>query len=747
MTDRVTGEGVLPVVVVEVNGVKCRALIDSGASSSYASAKLIDLINIKPTEVTHQRVDMLLSSRMTRLELYDTKISSVDGSFEMTVRLSKVDKSKLLSIANPEYNRLIERYQHLTTVRIDDCDTKKRLPVHVVLGSGEYARIKTSTKPLIGRDSEPVAEKTKYGWTIMSPGVELDKRTMLLTQTLRADFDNLCRLDVLGLEDTVENVQDVVYEEFKDQLTRNSAGWYETNLPWKSGHPNLPTNERGSLRRLDYLVKRLKRNERYQDYDDVIKNQLEKGVIEPAPAVASGKEFYIPHKPVVKQTAESTKLRIVYDASAKESNAQPSLNDCLNPGPSLQNLLWSILVRSRFYPVLLTGDLEKAFLQVRIKEEERDALRFHWRSPGSDVTTIYRFTRALFGLTCSPFLLGGVLNEHLKSLEERYPTLVKEILDGLYVDDLMTGGANAKEVREKQIKAIEVFQDATFRLHKWHSNVEHLENTESNPSKELVDVDQSTFAKRQLGHSQSEKKLLGLPWNKSEVTLSVVTVSQEPATTKRSALSQLAGVYDPLGLISPTTLLGKLLYRSMCEAHLPWDGEFPDETRRRWRDWCLQLPRRFEVPRSLAPHHQPVTAITFHAFGDASKHGVSAVVYAVVEQEEATTQGLVCAKARLAKQNLTIPRLELVAGHMAVNLATNVEAAVGVETVSEVHCWLDSTVALFWIHGQGEYPQFVANRVKKIREHDRVSWHHVPTKENPADLGSRGGSVVENELW
>ena len=81
---------------------------------------------------------------------------------------------------------------------------------------------------------------------------------------------------------------------------------------------------------------------------------------------------------------------------------------------------WSTLVRSRFYPILLTGDLEKAFLQVRLKQEERDALRFHWKVPGSDVIITYRFTRALFGLTCSPFLLGGVLSEHLKSWVETW---------------------------------------------------------------------------------------------------------------------------------------------------------------------------------------------------------------------------------------------------------------------------------------------------------------------------------------
>ena len=103
--------------------------------------------------------------------------------------------------------------------------------------------------------------------------------------------------------------------------------------------------------------------------------------------------------------AESTKLRIVYDATAREKCKQPSLNDCLNPGPSLQNRLWDILVRSRFYPVLLTGDLKKAFLQIRIKEKERDTLRFHWKPN--------RLTRALFGMTYLPSLLGGVINQHL----------------------------------------------------------------------------------------------------------------------------------------------------------------------------------------------------------------------------------------------------------------------------------------------------------------------------------------------
>ena len=127
---------------------------------------------------------------------------------------------------------------------------------------------------------------------------------------------------------------------------------------------------------------------------------------------------------------------------------------------------------------------------------------------------------------------------------------------------------------------------------------------------------------------------------------------------------------------------------------------------------------------------------------------MAASVYAVIKQSSAINQGLVTAKARLAKQGLTIPRRELVSGHMAVNLLTNVQDALQGFPVTSLHCWLDSSVALHWILGGGDYKQFVANRVRKIREHSDVVWRHVPTQDNPADLASRGGLVTEeNQLW
>ena len=357
LTDGAAGQGIFPVIVVKVNGVMCRALIDSGAGGSYASAKLIKLIDKKPSETKLQPIDMLMGSRTGRMEFYDVEVSSLDGNYKMNVKLAKVEKPELISINNPCYEKLIRKYNHLKDVIIEDSDEKDELPIHLVLGNGEYARIKTTTRPLIGGENEPVAEKTRLGWFMMSPGMDFDRSEMLLTQTTQSDYENLCRLDVLGLADTMENDQNVVYDDFKEQLTRDPAGWYETNLPWKANHPHLPTNETGSKRRLTSLVRKLSREGNYEQYDDIIKDQLNEGVIERAPDEPSGKEYYLPHKGVVKQSAETTKLRVVYDGSAKESSDKPSLNDCLYPGPALQNQLWSILVRARFHPILSTSDI------------------------------------------------------------------------------------------------------------------------------------------------------------------------------------------------------------------------------------------------------------------------------------------------------------------------------------------------------------------------------------------------------
>lgn len=745
-----TGEGsvIYPVVVVFVDGIKCRALLDTGAGSSYASAALIERLNKRPTHIEHRQIDMMLCSTVQKVQGYSVTVKSVDGKFEMMTKINKVDKGVLLTVPNPNYGELISKYRHLQGVVMDDDDKKSELPIHVILGASEYSRIKTETKPRIGQPSEPIAEFTMLGWTMMSTGREAALSNVYLTKTSAADYEQLCSLDVLGLADRPEADQQNVFAEFSEQLNRSDEGWYESGLLWKPGHDHLQSNERGSIRRLQGLVRKLQREPGLIDkYDEIIQEQLTEGIVERVVDEPNERVFYIPHKPVKKETAVTTKLRIVFDASAKPSEDSPSLNECLETGPPLQNLLWNVLVRNRLKPVALAADIKQAFLQVRIRPEDRDALRFHWlKNKDPSVIEALRFTRALFGLVQSPFLLAGTLKLHLQSLREKYPVEVDEILRSLYVDDVITGGNTKEEVQDLKKTIISVFGDAKFTMHKWNSNEPQLESENVVPVHEPqldggngVPVDeQQSYAKQQLGVKEGESKILGLPWNKREDTIAV-TFPEEPVdNTKRGMLRFLAAVYDPLGVASPTTLVGKLLYREVCDSRLPWDEKLSDRIGQEWLKFVRSLPNKVEVLRSIPRFKEPIEGVQLHVFGDTSGVGTSAAVYAVITQASGVSKGLIAAKSRLAKKNLTIPRLELVSAHMAANLVENVRVALEGYPIKSVHGWSDSTVALHWIKGGGTYKQFVANRVRKINDKDYIEWRHVDSKHNPADIGSRG---------
>ena len=134
------------------------------------------------------------------------------------------------------------------------------------------------------------------------------------------------------------------------------------------------------------------------------------------------------------------------------------------------------MVCACFHPVVIAGGIKQAFLHVRIREDDHDALRFHWfKDLNSQTVEAIRFTRALFGLTCSPFLLGGVVQHLLESCREKYPEIVREIGKSLYVDDLISGGPTQAKAETIKSASVEIFAKRTFELHKWHSNMKELE--------------------------------------------------------------------------------------------------------------------------------------------------------------------------------------------------------------------------------------------------------------------------------
>ena len=189
--------------------------------------------------------------------------------------------------------------------------------------------------------------------------------------------------------------------------------------------------------------------------------QINEGIIEKVSKTKTsekGKGFYLPHRPVIRESAETTKIKIGYDASAKPNKDSVSFNECLETGPQWQNSLWDILIRSPFRPILLCGDIGKAFPQIRIRESERDVLRFHRvKNSNPSVIEINRFPRLVFGLTQSPFILEGTLKEHFQYYSNEYPILTEVISEDMYVDDLVSGSNTIEEVEVIKRKFIELF--------------------------------------------------------------------------------------------------------------------------------------------------------------------------------------------------------------------------------------------------------------------------------------------------
>ena len=148
-----------------------------------------------PTEIKPKRVEMLMASTTARMEINKTFVSSGSRDYSLEVNITKVNRGELLSLENPQYEQLMKTYSHLKGAEMDDKDSKPLLPVHIILGAGVFGRIQTDTRPQIGNQGEPVAERTKLGWVILSPGEEIDRTHMLLTQTSQVNYEELCTLN------------------------------------------------------------------------------------------------------------------------------------------------------------------------------------------------------------------------------------------------------------------------------------------------------------------------------------------------------------------------------------------------------------------------------------------------------------------------------------------------------------------------------------------------------------------------
>lgn len=421
-------------------------------------------------------------------------------------------------------------------------------------------------------------------------------------------------------------------------------------------------------------------------------------------------DFYLPHYAVFREDKQTTKTKIVFDGSAKDS-AGVSLNTCIQGGPALQPDLVGILLRFRRNQVAITGDIEKMFLQIVLKDTDRDSHHYLWRDLDLEATPkVYRMTRVTFGIISSPFMAICTKREHARLHLDAFPNSSAEILRNTYVDDLVTGTVEVHEAIQLQQRSKELMKLGGFNLTMWSSNSPEVIRAipeEDRAAKSLVNLENDS-------QKVNLTKALGLHWNPNEDTLvfklelggfstSSGRNAEMSSHTKREVLSRAAKVYDPLGFITPFTVQAKILFQSLWTHGLNWDEDIPPDVSKRWDMWFqdsaelkdLHIPRCY-VTQPLSSHSK----LELHAFGDASKLAYAMAVYLrAVAADGETSTSLIMSKSRVAPlKTLTLPRLELMAAVITVRLCTYVRSMLHCPITSIV-CWTDNASTLHWVRG------------------------------------------------
>ncbi|GFT02786.1 DUF1758 domain-containing protein [Trichonephila clavipes] len=242
---------------------------------------------------------------------------------------------------------------------------------------------------------------------------------MLATSSLHVrnvSIKELWELDVLGITDPLLNEntkENFELTDFKKKMKILPDGRYEVKLPWKCNSENLPSNKELTWKRHLRMMNKLRNGKFFEDYKSVFRQWEDLNIIEHVPKVELNNEcHYLPHRPVIKLDSATTKIRPVFDASAREKG-KPSLNECLYKGVNLIELIPDILDRFRIYPVGIVADIEKAFLMLSVAPKDRDYLRFF--SPCNEKQLVYRHCRVVFGVSSSPYLLNASIMHLLEN--------------------------------------------------------------------------------------------------------------------------------------------------------------------------------------------------------------------------------------------------------------------------------------------------------------------------------------------
>ncbi|XP_011410528.1 PREDICTED: uncharacterized protein LOC100633078 [Amphimedon queenslandica] len=638
---------------------EAKVILDSGSQRSYVTQDLKKEMALKVKSKKSMSIAAFGSTtqREEEYDIVEIGLRTEEGS--IILRLLAVPL-----ICGPIPAAPIEiskrYYEHLSNLDLAVPDEGEP---QILIGLDYYWSVVSGE--VIQASSGPSALYTKFGWVLSGPmsGIMHDSSAALITHVLKVEtgptnreIDKRLRsfwdLESLGIVDTEE----AVYEQLSSHISLCN-GRYKLSLPWKDPCASVPDNFSLSKRRLLSLLKRLRKTpDLLIEYDRVIQHQKQMGIVEliEDPSRQDGNRVhYLPHHAIIRKDRETSKVRIVYDASASENG--PSLNACLHTGPKFNQKIMEILLRFRVHKVALAADIEKAFLMITIDKRDRDVLRFLWiddlyKDPPFFI--VLRFTRVVFGVTSSPFLLNATIKFHLESLIESNRKLVNKLLRSFYVDDLVTGAKTEEEAFLLYSDAKDLMKKGGFNLCKFCSNsevlqkkIDLLERRVSGPS--IVDNKEKTYAQSVLQNSQKssegEKKILGVLWNviSDDIVLNFCNIfdkANESEPSKRHIVSLAGRFYDPLGLAAPVIIKFKVLVQELCRAKVQWDETLTGKLLERWqllvKEFVSCLPIR--IPRCYTQSLDDVESFQLVGFCDASSVAYAAVVYLRMRSGEMT---------------------------------------------------------------------------------------------------------------
>ena len=754
MTAPSDAKGVLlstSVTPVTVNGTTAEAniLFDLGAQRSFVSEDFLKRLEVTPQ--AHEAIMMsgieCSSSTYRKLPKIDIHIQSRnDDPIPVSALVLKTIAAPI-SIKNRDVKRLpyLRKLPLAHPVPADG-----PFVVDILIAADAYWKI---VEDETVRGDGPTAIKSKVGYLLSGP---LSPTTAILTappqvhgmMTVVSDVDD-CRDTLKDLEQfwTMESIgivpetrESTPDAEFRANYQRTSLelkdGKYVAKLPWKDEFPEVPSNYAVTDRRMRRMTQRLT-GDTIKIYDNILKEQENRRFIEkvaPEHMDSTNRIHYIPHHPVVKDSA-TTPFRVVYDCSCRISRNHASLNDCLQSIPPVYNDIPEIMCRFRLKEHAVIADIEKAFLNVTLHPDDRDVTRFFWLSDISDPNSpwdTYRFKSVLFGATCSPFILDATIRKHLDGNTD--PT-ASHILQGLYVDNVVNSFDSKAETIDYFHKSRALMDSAGFNLRSWKSSYAPLNDLAAEHG--VLDTNPSP-------------KVLGLVWDPLNDTLTFPPYqhTQLEMMTKREAVSAIAKIYDPLGILGPVVVRAKIFLQKLWKIEkLGWDDPIPDELQKEWKslETDLDTATSMKFSRKIDRNSELGQESTLHIFVDSSQQAYGASAYLVTGNESE----FIIARNRVAPiKTLTLPRLELMAAVLGSRLYDKLKRVL---QPMKTYLWSDSQIVLSWIMSNKKLDVFTRNRVSEInRLTEGCEFHFCPTAFNPADLLTRGLSArtfVENRLW